>query len=146
MKGNPIPDDDHISRYVSGSKIANGRISGTAFQLRPNEDALSVNWLEYFGLGDRNAEIQKIRDVFIEKGRTLQAEAKFTVLKVGETKKYVRQESKDNRVLSVLHDPLDNDASHTGIYNVPREDPAVGDMIAELIEEEAIHPARNTTA
>jgi hypothetical protein len=145
MKDDPIPDDDHVSRYVAFTKLTrDGRISGAAFQLRPDEDALSVNWLEYFGLGDRGAEIQEVRKMFADKGRILQAKAKFAVLDVGATKEYVQQESDDNRVLSILHDPLPSeDESHAGIYNVPRDDPAIGDMIAELIEEEAIHPARD---
>ena len=147
MKDDPIPDDDHVSRYVPFTKLTNsGRISGAAFQLRPNEDALSVNWLEYFGLGDRDAEIKEVRKVFTDKGWILQAKAKFAILDVGATKEYVQQESDDNRVLSMLHDPSPpEDESHAGIYNVPRDDPSIGDMIAELIEEDAIHPAKEQT-
>lgn len=144
MKGEPIPDDHHVSRYVGGSKITRGgRITGAAFQLRSGEDALSVNWLEFLGLGERQAEIQEVRRVFLEKGMSLQATAKFVVLEVGATKEYVQQESDDNRLLSILHDPLSpEDESHAGIYNVPKDDPAIGDMIAELIEGDAIYPAR----
>ena len=93
MKDAPIPDDDHVSRYVPFTKLTrDGRsVSGAAFQLRPNEDALSVNWLEYFDLGDRDAEIQEVRKAFIDKDRTLQAKAKFAVLEVGATKEYVQQ-------------------------------------------------------
>jgi hypothetical protein len=65
---------------------------------------------------------------------------------VGATKEYVQQESDNNRLLSILHDPLPpEDESHAGIYNVPSDDPAIGDMIAELIEEDAIYPAREST-
>ncbi len=143
VKDDPIPDNDHVSRYVGGSKMTrSGRITGEAFQLHPDEEALSVNWLEYFGLGDRNAKIQEVRKVFVEKGRTLQAKAKFAVLSVGETREYVQQESSDNRVLSVLHEPSPRDASHSGIYNIPGDDPAIGDMIADLIEADAIYPAQ----
>jgi hypothetical protein len=143
MKDDPIPINNHVSRYVSGSKITrSGRITGAAFELRPKENALSVNWLEYLGLEDRNLEIQEIRKVFVAKGWNLRPEARFTVLNVGETKAHVRQESDDNRVLPILHHPSLKDDSHSRIYNVPRDDPAIGDMIAELIEDEAIYPAR----
>lgn len=148
MKGDPIPDDDNVSRYVPFTKlISDGRrVSGAAFQLRPDEGALSVNWLEYFGFGDREAEIQEVRKAFTDKGRTLQAKAKFAVLNVGATKEYIQQESDDNRLLSILHDPLPpEDESHSGIYNVPRDDSAIGDMIAELIKEDAIFPSKEPT-
>lgn len=146
MKDDPIPDDDHVSRYVPFTKLtADGRVTGAAFQLRPDEDALSVNWLEYFELEDWEAEIQEVRKVFTEKGRLLQAKAKFAILAVGTTKEYIQQESDDDRVLSILHDPLPDDNSHTGIFNLPKDNPAIGDMIAELIKKEAIHPARDPT-
>lgn len=135
MKGDAIPDDNHISRYVGKSKIVNGRISGEAFRLRDDEESISVNWLEFFGLQDRNEEIDEVRKAFVNKQRTLGAQAVFAALNVGEVKEYVQQESEDNRELSVLHDPDEPvDMSHAGIYNFPRNDPSIGDMIAELIE------------
>ncbi len=146
MKGKPVPDNDHVSRYVGGSKITRGRITGAAFELRPGEDALSVNWLEYLELHDRNAEIQELRKVFLEKGRTLQPTAKFAVLNVGETRGYIRQESDDNREILFLHDPEEpTDPSHSGIYNIPRDDLVIGNMIAELIKNDEIYPAREPT-
>jgi len=121
----------------------NGRITGKAFQLRENESSLSVNWLEFFDLKDRKAEIQKIREAFADKGRGVGTKAKFVALNVGEIRKYVQQESDDNRILSVLHDPQDNDLSHSGIYNMRHDDPIIGDLIADLVNEEQIYPAKN---
>ena len=120
MKGDPIPDDDHTSRYVGGSKIASsGRITGAAFQLRSGEESLSVNWLDFLNLANRGSEIQQIRRVFLNKGRTLQAKAKFVVLNVGKTRAYVQQESKDGCLLSAQHDPKELDPSHSGIFGIP---------------------------
>ena len=35
MKGDPVPNDDHIARYCGGSHVKEGgSISGTAFRLR----------------------------------------------------------------------------------------------------------------
>ena len=146
MQGDLIPDDDHVSRYVSGSKIAlSGRITGAAFQLRSGEESLSVNWLEFLDLENRDSEIQQIRSVFLDKGRTLQAKARFVVLNVGKTRAYVQQESEDNRLLSVQHDPEELDLSHAGIFDMPDDDPSVGDIIAEQVDENAIYPARDNT-
>ena len=60
MQRDRVPDTDHISRYCGGAQILpDGRISGTAFRLRELEEYLSVNWLEYLGLGDRDSEIAR---------------------------------------------------------------------------------------
>lgn len=143
MKKDAIPDNDHVSRYVKYTHIAkNGRVLGKAFRLRENENSLSVNWLEFFDLRDKKAEVQKIREAFADKGRGVGTKAKFVVLNVGEMREYVQQESDDNRILSVLHDPQDNDLSHSGIYNMRHDDPIIGDLIAELVNEEQIYPAK----
>ncbi len=52
-QGDIISDSDHVSRHVGGSKIDNGRITAAAFELKPGEKYLSVNWLEFFGDSDR---------------------------------------------------------------------------------------------
>ena len=49
MNGNDLPDDAHVVRYVKPtSKHEDGSIDGSAFRLRPSDNGLSVNWLEYF--------------------------------------------------------------------------------------------------
>lgn len=143
MNGDPISDNHHVSRYVGASNVEDGQIDGLAFQLRKNDNFLSVNWLEFFDLKDKKAEIQKIREAFADKGRGVGTKAKFVVLNVGEMREYVQQESDDNRILSVLHDPQDNDLSHSGIYNMRHDDPLIGDLIADLVNEEQIYPAKN---
>ena len=58
MKGDVIPDADHITRLCGGSHVReDGTISATAFKPRPGEAYLSVNWLECLGLPDRDAEL-----------------------------------------------------------------------------------------
>jgi hypothetical protein len=53
-----LPDEDHVMRYVSWARLRRDEddnilgFLGAAFQLRPDEESLSVNWLEYFD-GDR---------------------------------------------------------------------------------------------
>lgn len=143
MKDDPIPEKDHIARYVGGSKIIGDRVSGAAFQLRPDESALSVNWLEYLQQPDHESAIKALRRVFVKKGWKLQAKAKFAALNVGKTRNYVHDESEDRRKLDILHDPLPNDESHTGIHNLRIDDDIIGDIIAELIEEEGVtYPAQ----
>jgi hypothetical protein len=66
--------------------------------------------------------------------------AKFAVLNVRTVINYVRENGPDNRVLSVLHEPEEDDPSHSGIYGYGFEDDWVADLIAEVVQE--IHPAR----
>ncbi len=138
MKGDPIPDQDHISRYCSAMHCTeNGQVTGTAFQLRQIEECLSVNWLEFFHLADRQEEIREVRKVLRLK---LGAKAKIAVLNVGETIKYVRTQSPDARNLSMLHEPEEDDPSHSGIYGFQYDDHLIADLIAEMVQE--TYPAR----
>ena len=53
MKGDPVPNQDHISRYCSAIHCKeNGQVSGTAFRPSQADEYLSVNWLEFFQLAD----------------------------------------------------------------------------------------------
>lgn len=138
MKGDPISDQDHISRYCSAMHCTeNGQVTGTAFQLRQIEEYLSVNWLKFFHLADRQEEIREVR-----KGLRLKlgAKAKIAVLNVGETINYVRIQSPDARNLKVLCEPEEADPSHSGIHGFRYDDHLIADLIAETVRE--IYPAR----
>ena len=51
-----LPDSDSVARYCRPRTIlSNGRPARAAFMLRPNEEYLSANWLEYFHAADRPA-------------------------------------------------------------------------------------------
>jgi hypothetical protein len=134
MKGDPVPDRDHISRYCSATRCTEtGDVTGAAFMLRPNDRYLSVNWLEFLQLASREEEIREIRRV-LSSQLTLGTYAKIAVLKVGDVRNRVLNESPDSRNLSVLHEPVDeDDPSHSGIYGMGVEDQLLADLIAEVI-------------
>ncbi len=44
-------------------------------------------------------------------------------------------ESPDGRNLEVLHDPLMNDPSHSGIYNLKQDDELIAELILETVRE-----------
>jgi hypothetical protein len=115
----------------------NGQVTGTAFQLRQIEEYLSVNWLEFFRLADRQEEIREVRKVLRLK---LGAKAKIAVLNVGKTISYVRTQSPDARNLSMLHEPEEDDPSHSGIYGFQYDDHLIADLIAGIVQE--TYPAR----
>jgi len=140
MKGDPIPDQDHISRYCSATRCTEkGQVTGVAFQLRPTDEHLSVNWLEFLQLANRQEEISEVRRILSSK-LGLGAEAKIAVLNVGEILNYVRIQSPDRRNLSVLHDPKEDDPSHSGICGYQYEDHLIADLIAEIVQ--TTYPAR----
>ena len=117
MKGEKIPDQNHIARFCRPLQVNEEQIQATAFMLREGEECLSVNWLEFLNCSNRENEITKLRTIYSETF-TVGARAKIAVLNVGEVRKKVLTESPDGRNLEVLHDPLINDLSHSGIYNL----------------------------
>lgn len=105
MKGDTIPDQNHIARFCRPMQAPEGQIQATAFMLRKDEESLSVNWLEFLNCSSRESEITKIRTIYSETF-TVGARAKIAILNVGEVHKKVLAESPDGRNLEVLHDPL----------------------------------------
>src|SRR5262245_3094289 len=104
MRGDDVPDRDHVSRLCGGSHIDDGVIRAGAFILGGGHTYLSVNWLEHLGLNDRAAEIAEVRRVLATK-RKVGATARLAVAPVGEMRALVRNESDDARELQVLHEP-----------------------------------------
>ena len=142
MKGDIIPDNDHIARLCLHSKIDNGQIQATAFMLRSTEDFLSVNWLESLKCSNRESELAQIREIY-SKTFTVKPRAKIAVLNVGKVRKKVLTDSLDSRNLKVLHEPLDDDPSHSGIYNLKPDNEVIAELILETIQDTDIYPALN---
>jgi hypothetical protein len=79
VKGDQIPDPDHIARFCRPRQVADEQIQATAFMLRSNEESLSVNWLEFLNCSNRDSEINEIRNVYSAK-LNIGARAKIAVL------------------------------------------------------------------
>lgn len=139
MKGQAIPDSDHVARYCKPVTVENGEILATAFMVRSSDEYLSVNWLEELKRPDRTSEIRDLQELY---GRKLQvrAAARIAILNVGIVRARVEQDTPNRRVLRVLHDPEPNDPSHSGIYDIPYDDEIVAELIAQVVLEN--HPAR----
>lgn len=67
MKGETVPDQNHIARFCRPMQAPEGQIQATAFMLREDEESLSVNWLEFLNCSSRESEITKIRTIYSEK-------------------------------------------------------------------------------
>ena len=134
MKGDTIPDQNHIARFCRPMQVNEGQIQAAAFMLRADEKSLSVNWLEFLNCSSRENEITKIRTIYSETF-TVGARARIAILNVGEVRKKVLTESPDGRNLEVLHDPLINDLSHSGIYNLKQDDELIAELILETVRD-----------
>jgi hypothetical protein len=86
--------------------------------------------LEFLNCSSRDREITEIRNIYSTK-LNVGARAKIAVFNVGEVREKVLTGSIDRRNIEVLHDPKDDDPSHSGIYNLEPD----GELIAELILE-----------
>ncbi len=64
MKGDILPDTDHVTRHCRPKQVENGEIQGSAFMLRKDELGLSVDWLEKLNCSNREDEIAEIRNVY----------------------------------------------------------------------------------
>jgi hypothetical protein len=148
MKGDPLPNADHILRYAGGSTIDDGTVTGTAFlwsKAGPDDAGLSVNWMEKFE-GTTEERVQRVRDLA---RLTYGATAKLAQLNVARVKTHVAAEAPDT-ILDIIEDPLPakdaypEDPSHAAIANLPDEDTPAAELIGDLIAEcvEAIYPAR----
>ena len=67
MKGQAIPDSDHVGRYCKASTVENGEISAAAFMMRETEEYLSVNWLEVLKSPSRASQIRDLQELYTKK-------------------------------------------------------------------------------
>ena len=135
MKGDRVPENHHISRYCSTTRCTeDGQVTGAAFELRQTEEYLSVNWMEFLNLVDRAEEIRAVRRILSSK-ITVGTNAKIAILNVGEIVTHVRANSPDFKILSVIHEPEEDDPSHSGVYGFEYNDPLIADLLAEVIND-----------
>ena len=143
MNENDLPDNAHVVHYVKPtSKHEDGSVDGSAFRLRPSDNGLSVNWLEYFSDLTKAQQLDEVRRL---SRLTIRRSGCLAELGVGATKQYAPELT----ALRFVHKPLaaengyEADPSHSEITGLPQGDSPqaalIGDLIAECIQ--AIHPA-----
>ena len=145
MTGDNLPDDHHIARYVKPSLVEDETVDGSAFLRRPNEEGLSVNWLEAFGYDDEDRQLSEVRRLFRLR---LSRNGRFAKLNVGATKRYVSEIVEELGIIEKPCPPTDKfdaDPSHAEISGVPpgESDEAmlIGDLLADCVIY-PLHPGR----
>ena len=139
MSDGNIPDRDHLSRYCKPSTVDDGLPTASAFELRPGEDHLSVNWLEYFGAPDPATAIQLVRGAFHDKAYRLRTGGRFAVFRCGAARLAVGDGT--GRPLRIEHLPLVEDPSHAGVLGYDVDDFEVAVELAAIVGRQDVHPA-----
>jgi len=142
MKGDVLPDSDHVTRLCGYAQLgADGRPEATAFLPRSGETFLSVNWLEQLKLNSRYEEVSEVLRVLRTK-RSIGTQAKLALLNVGYSRAAVAAGTFDQLIIHYLHEPeiQPPDSSHSGIYNIPEYDNTAAELLAMSVE--ALYPTR----
>lgn len=99
-----------------------------AFQLREDEDALSVNWLERTS-GDENEQLRTaarlIRDS--QRSKKLSPKSRLAVAQVGVVHDVCRNHGTRVRI---IHEPVEGNEPHSSIRQLPREDLVLFEALA----------------
>ena len=138
-----LPDEHHVMRLVSFSRLLRDedeRIIGflpQAFMMREDEKNLSVNWLEKFG----GTYAENVRCSVKTFRSTMNVRPK-SAFGVGNVKKI-----KDAcgcvgaKKVRILHAPEEDNEAHSVITNLPREEVALYEALADDVFEELIRNA-----
>ncbi len=118
MTGDNLPADHHIVRYVKPSLVEDETVDGSAFLLRPDEDGLSVNWLEAFGYDDKNRQLSEVRRLLrLRPARN----GRFAKLNVGVTKRHISEVVEELGIVEAPRtstDEFEADPSHAEIITL----------------------------
>lgn len=143
MLGDEIDEEHHISRYCSPLLVVNGLPAAEAFFLKRGEKYLSVNWLEYFDTQDLVQAIDRVRQIFIDKGYGIKVNGRFASFQV---RKVIDIISSHSRISAkVIHKPEKNDPSHCGVIGYTGHsttDRLIALKIAKLAYSGDMHPGK----
>lgn len=127
MKGDPVPSQDHVTRWCKASHVDGAVIGVDAFLLedKDTDNALSVNWLEFLKYIDRASEIAEIQRILSTKLKKVSKGSRIAVLNVGSVLEAVAEPLEGKCGVAVLHNPDRDegkwdDPSHSSVYGLPR--------------------------
>jgi hypothetical protein len=130
-KGSNLPATDFILRYIHKNRLRrdeNGNvigILGQAFELRDNEEHLSVCWLDYFNGSNQNKTYLSI----VVKNMVLKINPKdaFAIANIEQVKQVA--DKNDNQV-RIVYDPNIDIPNHSEIRKYPRGVAVLYDALA----------------
>jgi hypothetical protein len=135
MKGQKLPREDHILRLVSPSRLRkdeNNVVVGvlhTAFERKPDEEGLSVTWLEYFA-GPR-AE-QEVAAVHAMRASTI-TPGKNAAFAIGNVGAIADTCADRGHKVRIIHWPEDDNKAHAEVRQLPRDDILLLEQLAATV-------------
>ena len=130
-----IPDSDHVIRYCKPSSVDDGEIQPDAFQLRSEEEYLSVNWAEYHGKGMAiDMQIEKVR-ADVETSLSIKSSGRFARINAGAARRNIAG-------VMIKHLPEPKSLSHAGIYPPNGENREMELELSHMITPNDVFPAK----
>jgi len=125
-----IKDEHTLARHCASGLFADPiertELDSKAFAPTDSNPSISVNWLEFYD-GDHASQLKFVR-TDIANGRTVRRTHKLALLNVGEVKALGMSSDQD---LSVAHDPLPDNQSHSLICGIPIRDKILHQRLAD---------------
>jgi hypothetical protein len=139
-KYHDLPDADRVMRFVPWKKLRRDEEDNVvgflpeAFQLRPEEASLSVNWVEFFP--ESSNQLHECVRAF-RNSMSVGAKSAFAVGNVGQIKEVCQGRGSKIRI---LHEPKDGEPAHSGIHRLPRDELL---LLAALADDAFTEMVRN---
>lgn len=146
-----LPFDDHVTRWCKSNLVDGEDVGISAFMLKDKDedDALSVNWLEFLKCPDRKSEILEVQTILSQKMRKVSRNSRIAVLNVEDILRAVDECLNGKLKVAVLHNPDSgttngkkwDDPSHSGIYGLTRDVDQITAATALRDKIKEIYPA-----
>ena len=108
---NEISDTDYIVRYCRPNTIIRNQISSPAFEIRNNEEYISVNWIS--SKIDVNVGLEQIKMILEQKKFRVRQNGRFVILNTGIIKSAIYELT--GIKISIHHKRTFDDPTHASI-------------------------------
>jgi len=133
LKGDSLPATDTLGKHCQPKELEQGEdengtvisigVLGSAFI--PDEDGLSMGWLEYYK-GDRDSQLSQLIEC-LSAQRTVRKSHKLALIKI---QNLIATGIRNHKNIEVKHDPLTGYESHSLITGYDSNDSELMEMIA----------------
>ncbi len=131
MKDDPLPDDGHVARSCTPSRVEDELPLPAAFERKADEEYLSVNWLQYWGQTvPREVALARVRKGLSTR-LTLRPNGRLALLNVGAAKNAIDEWIDGGS--SITHQPKPGNESHSGVFGFSATDFEVATALANLV-------------